>query len=385
MSHPIRLLRVARIRNDRLGGMSRTMYETGDHLQQMGFEVDYLFEESFSRRIHRGMRRFTNPWEALGLVRRRCAEREACDLVELHEPLTFGAGMVKRLVLSGAKVVGFSYGLEHRDWPLHVEFRRRYGVPLGQVSRASGALQAWQSLMGLKLCDHVVCSNREDVEYLERAGIARNKLTLHHSGVNESLLAAGEGELSRSSRRMLYLGNWIHRKGVVELAAAFQRLVREHEDVCLTIAGSREAEEPILRHFDPGCRHAIKVIPYVDSDSALAEILSANDVLVLPSHFEGQPLVMMEAAAFGLAIVTTATCGMLDFVRDGENGLLVPPGDADALHGKLKMLVEDPQQRVRLGGAARECVAAYTWKRSAENLAQSYRALVLEGTKEGRR
>jgi glycosyltransferase involved in cell wall biosynthesis len=85
---------------------------------------------------------------------------------------------------------------------------------------------------------------------------------------------------------------------------------------------------------------------------------------------------MLEAAALKLAVVTTGVCGMRDFIRDGENGLLVPPADPSALAAGLHAAVTNPTLARRLGEGAYRTAAAHTWDRVAEELASAYRAAI---------
>ena len=86
-----------------------------------------------------------------------------------------------------------------------------------------------------------------------------------------------------------------------------------------------------------------------DSVNFLAQL----DVVAIPSHYEGSPLTMFEAMALGRAIVASDIPGIREVIDHGRTGLLVPPGNADALRGAIASLVEDPDLRTRLGNAAR--------------------------------
>jgi glycosyltransferase involved in cell wall biosynthesis len=124
-----------------------------------------------------------------------------------------------------------------------------------------------------------------------------------------------------------------------------------------------------LRRLEPGSYRAAIVGDGPDREAVAAELgdagallgerddvaerLAQADVFVLSSRSEGLPLAILEAMAAGLPVVATAVGGIPELVADGETGLLVPPGDADALAGALRRLVADPGLRRRLGEAAR--------------------------------
>jgi glycosyltransferase involved in cell wall biosynthesis len=85
----------------------------------------------------------------------------------------------------------------------------------------------------------------------------------------------------------------------------------------------------------------------------IPELLATADVFVLPSRSEGMPMSILEAMAAGVPVVASAVGGIPELVVDGETGLLVPAGDAEALAGALRRLLGDPALRRRFGDAGR--------------------------------
>ena len=77
-------------------------------------------------------------------------------------------------------------------------------------------------------------------------------------------------------------------------------------------------------------------------------------MICLPSFAEGVPVVLMEAMAMEVPVLTSRIMGIPELVEDGRCGALVAPGDADSLAGALQRLLEDPQQRAQLGRRGRE-------------------------------
>jgi glycosyltransferase involved in cell wall biosynthesis len=111
-------------------------------------------------------------------------------------------------------------------------------------------------------------------------------------------------------------------------------------------------------------------VPHTD----VPAVLSSLDVLVLPSLYEEMGSILVEAMAAGLPVVASRVGGIPDVVVDGETGLLVPPGDADALAAALDELVGDPQRRERFASAARRRARRYSWSELAGRVAQLYDA-----------
>jgi glycosyltransferase involved in cell wall biosynthesis len=96
----------------------------------------------------------------------------------------------------------------------------------------------------------------------------------------------------------------------------------------------------------------------------VARMMAEATLFVLPSiiasdgQMEGIPVALMEAMASGRAVVSTAISGIPELVEHGTNGLLVQPGDAEALANAMKTLLEDPQRAREMGARGREKVRA---------------------------
>src|SRR5262249_21761561 len=108
-------------------------------------------------------------------------------------------------------------------------------------------------------------------------------------------------------------------------------------------------------------------------DERLLDYYAAADVFVLPSSSEAQGIVALEAMACGLPVVATAVGGLLGTIDDGETGLLVPPGDVDALATALVGLLRDAPARMALGAAARRTVEReFAWSNAVEATREVY-------------
>lgn len=105
-------------------------------------------------------------------------------------------------------------------------------------------------------------------------------------------------------------------------------------------------------------------------------IMGAADAVVVPSVGEGLPLVALEALAGRTPVVATSVRGIRELLTDGRDGLLVPPGDADALAAALRRVLEDEELAARLAQAGAELVAPYTETRMVESYLSLYERLV---------
>lgn len=115
-----------------------------------------------------------------------------------------------------------------------------------------------------------------------------------------------------------------------------------------------------------------ELIHFAGARSNVSDMMSAFDVFALTSNSEGLPLVLLEAMAVGLPVLSTAVGGIPDLVQHGVTGFLVPPGDRVALVTQLVQLASRPQAALDVAAAARRRVLA---RHSTEQMAKNYEEL----------
>jgi glycosyltransferase involved in cell wall biosynthesis len=152
-----------------------------------------------------------------------------------------------------------------------------------------------------------------------------------------------------------FVGRLTVDKGIPELAEAFFRLDAKFPDLWLLLVGCFEDGDPLPVYVRKRLESHPRVIfsgPVRDTSIYYA----TSDVLVLPSHREGLPTVILEAQAAGVPVVGSSATGIVDAVMHGETGLLFPTGDVSALAETLARLITDNALAARLGRAGRESV-----------------------------
>ena len=122
-----------------------------------------------------------------------------------------------------------------------------------------------------------------------------------------------------------------------------------------------------------GVSHLLKYVGTVPYDK-LHESYQGADIFILTSESEGMPCVVLEAMGCGLPIITTDVPGNREIVREGENGFLIPVGDAEKLAHALTRLVADPNLRRRFGAESRKIVQPYDWR----NIVKRYEVIYQE-------
>jgi glycosyltransferase involved in cell wall biosynthesis len=183
--------------------------------------------------------------------------------------------------------------------------------------------------------------------------------------------ASGEA-LDEEPGYFLFVGRLRIRKGVEVLLEALHELrERGSKPVRLLIAGDGEHREPLERRtaeLDLG--HGVRFLGRCDAARVRALLRGAR-ALVVPSIYEGMPLVVLEAMEAGVPVIASAVSGIPEVVEDGLTGWLVPPEDPDRLAGALREALNDPEEAARRGAQGRRRIderfrpahAAATWRR----------------------
>ncbi|WP_432507646.1 glycosyltransferase [Kineococcus arenarius] len=185
-----------------------------------------------------------------------------------------------------------------------------------------------------------------------------DKLHLVRMGVDADRFADASAE--RAARapgplRVLFVGRLVPEKGPSVLLDAIAQLRRRAaaDAVQARIVGAGPLESELRRRVrELGLQDVVELLGALPNEELPKQYRWA-DAFCLPSFAEGVPVVLMEAMATGLPVVTTPVAGIPELVRDGENGFLVPPGRADALADALLVLAADERLRRRAGAAGR--------------------------------
>lgn len=265
----------------------------------------------------------------------------------------------------------------------------------GDGPRVRAARAAYRPLQRLacRLADRTIFQNGDDLRQLVAEGVVapERALVIPGSGVPTALYAQGRvGEEERARARaelglrsgevvVTMIARVIRSKGVMEFARAARELAAQGSPARFVLVGPA-VESSVDRLSAAELAELRLSVTWPGPRRDVAAVLAVSDLFVLPSAYrEGVPRALLEAAAMGLPLVSTDTPGCRDVVADGENGLLVPPGDAAALAAAVGRLAAAPELRRLMGPASRRrAVERFDLDVVAARTAELYQTLLAQ-------
>ncbi len=221
----------------------------------------------------------------------------------------------------------------------------------------------------VKKADYHIVASSYSAEALTYEGIPVENIFKIAYGVDENKFIISDRKYSSQSLHVLFIGEINQRKGINQLLQAGKHL--SNKGFCFNLVGSgfeiAPAEYSKYKNY-------VKFWGRISFD-ALLEQLRDNHVFVFPTMGEGFGLVILEAMAAGLPVITTPNCAGCDVVENGVNGFIVPVGDEAAIEEKLVWLKNNPDELKRMSKNAVETAKTFTWKRYENNLVEALRTI----------
>ena len=224
----------------------------------------------------------------------------------------------------------------------------------------------------------VTCVSHEIATILEsKYNIPRVKLFVVPNGYDKEVTERLKRQTRKnmdSELKILFVGSLRPLKAPLTLLQALQILSKknkETKDVRLLIAGDGPLRPALENFCKENQMHKVHFLGKILHEKIL-EIMSESDIFVLTSIEEGMPTALIEAMALGKPVIATAVGGIPEVVKDGINGILVPPKSPAHVAEALDQLLTDSELRRKLGKAAAESVKDYTWSKIAEKYEKIY-------------
>jgi glycosyltransferase involved in cell wall biosynthesis len=351
-------------------GSSKVFYKLQEEFTALGHRCDIVFGDEIGGPKPRQIRQAVSPWYAARAIGRRTA-RTRYDVIDAAS----AEGLWMRRS-SGAYVCR-SNGLEHLNYRRMLEdaraglttkpWTRRIWYPLSRLTQIERAARR---------ADRLLLLNAQDYDYAaaERWQPA-DRIEIVAHGVSSRYLEDRPAGGHPRGGGLLFCGTWDHMKGIAYLAAAVERLHASGRRMPITILGPGVPDATVMAAFTPAVRPSVRVLPRAPEDEVV-RLYRSHDLLLWTSTYEGFGLVLLEAMSQELTVVTTPVGCATALVRDGENGVVVPPRDPAAIAAAVERLMDDAALRCRLGAAAARSVSTMTWRATAEKTLELYRRTI---------
>ena len=200
----------------------------------------------------------------------------------------------------------------------------------------------------------VIIQNKDDLKVLLNWGVLKQSKTKLIKGSGVKLENFKNFDEPNGTPIVCYAARLLRIKGVYEYISAVRLLMKQKVDARFLLAGNIDnSKNRGLNYSDLNNlkKEGFEVLGYQNN---IPELYSKSNVICLPSHREGFPKSLIEAAAASRAVVTTDVPGCRDAIIPNKTGLLVPPQNPQKLAEAIRWVIENPQKRIAMGKAARK-------------------------------
>ena len=218
------------------------------------------------------------------------------------------------------------------------------------------------------LASSILVASAFTKESLVENGVSADKITVLPYGVDSVRFNAKLNYTKNNGTiKILFVGQMVQRKGLSYLLEALKRLKSEHVE--LTIVGRGRIDEGLLDAYRPFV--SFSVISGL-SHSALIDCFHSHDVMVLPSLIEGFGHVILEAMSAGLPVICTKNTAGPDLFLSGNEGIVVPIRDSDAIARSIEDLASDKLKLEIMGTCAAATARQFTWSKHIDGIKDFY-------------
>ena len=247
-------------------------------------------------------------------------------------------------------------------------------------NRLYNQLDRWS----LRAADRVITVCAPFASHLRKIGVPPDRIIIQHNSVKPFTPATPRLVMQLRDKiglppdavAILCVGRLSREKAQIDLLEALGRLRRNGFDrkFAVVIVGDGPERDRIRRRAK---QLGISDLMFmVGQQSDVIPFFTMAELMVLPSHSEGSPNVLLEAMAAGLPSIATRVGGVPELVRDGESALLVPADDPEALANAIRRALSDLALRKRLGSNARDIARHYAPEAYCKSMIEIYSQLV---------
>ena len=368
-----------------VGGIERVAFEQSKRLAKMGYRITVLTSKPEKRdegSVVKGMQvlyyptqglvekiglPYPIPWlKAYPLFK---AVVKKCDLVHAHGhpyPSSLLACKVAKQFRKPFIVTQHNTFIDYDNW---------LNLAENLNDRTIGATV-------LKKADKVITVSRATRQYVLRLGADKTKTSVIYNGVDEDFFQPMNKEkcrdrlaLPKDRTIVLSIRRLVYKNGLDTLIEAASHLVREHDKLLFLLVGTgpdRGMIENSIKKLK--LTNNVTLAGFVP-DEQLPYYYSSADCFVIPSGSgEGLPMVLLEAMACGLPVVSTISGGTAEIIKEGVNRFLTPPREPELLANEISKVISDRAASSTIGKENRKTIEKkFTWDNNIEQLINIYK------------
>jgi glycosyltransferase involved in cell wall biosynthesis len=346
----------------------------------MGHHVDSVWRDDMPRRInHPNLHILLELPFAYERATAAALARAEYDVIHVNQPHGYRAARLVHRIAPRTLFVHRSHGIELYAEQTLDHWRMQFGSdersPLRRfATRLLRPLLALHSRRIAAEADahNLLCTG--DARFLEQhLGVDPAKIAVIPVAPPDSFRLTPTPPMTGARLRcVLHVAQFAFFKAPMITAATMNRLAAAHPDLRFVWVCDR-ADHPSVRGLlTDDVRQRIELLHWRDQDD-LREIYDRCGIFLFPSFFEGFGKTFLEAMCRGMCVVATDLGGMHDVIRNGVDGVLVPPGDEDALTHAAAALIDDLQRAMVMSDAAAQRAREYSWDRVARETIDFYR------------
>jgi glycosyltransferase involved in cell wall biosynthesis len=272
--------------------------------------------------------------------------------------------LFRRFVFKGCPLlVTQSHGLEHTMNERILEESRNGQLNLSwKYPLYNGSILLWIVKISFQVADSCFLLNQYDADTLKnRLGIPKEKVNIFPNAIPNSFISLPFQLLAeKETPGITFIGSYISRKGINYGVPALNSIMRKYPHIKVKFLGTGCSSETVLDDFELEVRDRVEVISSFKKID-LPELLKDSHILLFPSLSEGFPLTLPEAMACGLAPIATDIPGTTEIAVNGQNSILVPTRNIEALEKAMETLLNDSQYLNRLRRNAYNSVQGLSW------------------------
>ncbi len=338
----------------------------GRDLEASGINVDYYTYSNLPQNLDFRIKHCLFPF----FVYRHIMRYRKWDIIDATASDTWilGKMMGKN---KKPKIVISSHGLEHifeekrTTYEKNTSLRYRYWIRLHLKSVESS----------LKSADHICVLTQAEKEYIKKFFfIPQDKISVVYHSLPAHFINLPEHH-PPDEFKILYVGGWSERKGVRYLLEAMESLCSHNFNFSLTLAGLKAKESLVEQRLSERLRPRVKIIPFIENRS-LPELYLSHSLFVFLSLYEGFGMVLAEAAACGIPIITTEAGIAEEWIKNKENGIVVPYQNSSAVYEAILWAFNHPDEMIKYGENAKKLIQQMNEGQAAQKRLEIYQNLI---------